>query len=113
MNIDGNSVIVIGAALAVLGGLWAATRKVARAELALEQHTAKLAAVDGLTVRQTALETRIALLEQSHTSHTTSDSAAFLVVNRTLEEMRKDLACLREDLTEVVVATRLNAKEKV
>lgn len=103
MNIDGNAIVVIAAAVAVLAGLWGAVRKLSGATDA----AAKLPAVE---IRLTAIELKVALLEQSHTTHLTTDAEAFRELRTSVEAVRVSVDEMKDTLLDVLV--KLGIKDR-
>lgn len=111
MTVTGDTIVwasaLIVAVAIVAGAVWKFAKRDATVDVSAAQTAEKLRAVDTAGSRLNALELRIALLEQNHVNHTTSDSAAFIEVRGALEKMSVSIDELKQDVTEVLVAARL------
>src|SRR5689334_7835471 len=108
MNDLGNTIVwasaLVAAAAIIAGAVLRYGKREGTTDASLASATEKLKAVDAAAGRLNALELRIALLEQNHVNHTTSDSAAFIEVRGALDKMAVSIDELKQDVTEVLVA---------
>lgn len=110
MTIDGNTIVWASALVVAVAIIAGAVWKFAKRDVSADNATAKLATVDTHATRLTAVETRLALMEQAAATHAAGDIAAFSRIEHRLESMNVSVDEMKETLTELAVASRLKGR---
>lgn len=105
MNVDGNTFVVLGAALGVMASIYYAVRKVTAAELGIGDARTK---VNSMEPRVRALEDRLLLLENDHKNHAANDDRVLGEIRKQLGGLVESFEDMRQSVADVAAALRVS-----